>query len=350
MNENDHFDKIEAYLNGEMAPDERGRFEAQMLADAALAAEVDAHKATRLATRRLQEQRLQANLKSMLAEMDGEHTAEQANNNPTGNSTFFKWTSLVLALALCATLWSLFKHTPNEQPSLREAYIDSLTTEFKAIKTALDSVVNLKNRPGSAEDPDAILQEIKQLQLKLDEKDRQIRLLERERNRPLGPREIAQAGSPIKKFGGRAATKNTSGQAGEKSYEAAAAAFDQGRFAEVERLLFPAGSPFALRADSLVFSDLRQLNTDQLELTGYTFLMLDQVPRAIQCFKVQKQLDGFKRDEADWSIFRCQITQPGRYRTEIAEYIKKVQTASSHPRKKELDLLLELYRANGIQL
>lgn len=118
MMNDDSFEKIDAWLSGDLPEAEARAFEAEITADATLAAEVERHRRGREALDRLAEQTLQTDIARWRESMD-ELPAPPVDANSTSGTT--RWVIAgVLALLVFGALywlWSSKDLQPNQAPA-----------------------------------------------------------------------------------------------------------------------------------------------------------------------------------------------------------------------------------------
>ena len=138
------YQKIRAYLLGELTPEQSKDFEAKLAADVELAEEVELHRNLLPALDRLKERNLHANFQKWKMELEGEKDPLQG--------TWFRWyyVAIAILLILLGALWFFSRDNSDINKKSEASPVDTLQQE--ALPPQSDSIVVLE-KPTRATPP-----------------------------------------------------------------------------------------------------------------------------------------------------------------------------------------------------
>ncbi|MCA0237142.1 MAG: hypothetical protein LCH81_12225 [Bacteroidetes bacterium] len=324
MSEEQLHDKIEQFLLLELSPDEATAFEAEIENDAALKTQVEKQRLALLGLERLATFDLKEKFDTWEAEI---HTTESPGNAPTPRAfNVWKWISTGLLALLAVAVLLLVKQRPDKETGpVKTDSQDSLialTAEFQRMKDQRDS---LMSAPKIAED--SLLQvRLLLLQEELEQKDRQIRVLQNKGNRP--NRQYAALFVPAFK------EYNTRGD-DDVLITNIKKAYNAQNFKQADALILtiPKDDP---RREELIY------------IIPYVFFYVGKYEAAIPELLKLKEEEQYEASRIDWYLLLCYTADMQKHGVKAGMLLKEITSKPGHEFYGEAKKLEARLRADGV--
>lgn len=314
-------DKIEAYLMGELPPEEAAAFEKQIGNDPELAEEVELHRLILPVPGRLAELELQADFARWRQEMDGDDPPPESlpGQPKTGYGKLWPAALALLLLAGAFWLWRHYETRLEQERALRQQMEKALSDERlrsenleRQVRQMQQDLLDLQipaqtpvtrqaappagNQPVAAAPAAAPSAEPEWVEL-------------------AGQELLAYADNMVESVRGRSIQ---AGASGEELVGKADSAIQKEKYRQATRLLnqVGAGDPMYPKA---------------LEMLAYVYFKRKQYSQAVESYRRYREFDS-DTDKTDWDLCLFYLADYRRYRTDFQALLNKIMNDAQHPR------------------
>ncbi|MCC7244192.1 MAG: hypothetical protein IT269_00815 [Saprospiraceae bacterium] len=337
MNDEKILKEISDYLDGQLSDAECSAFEQRLSNDAELSNALNAEIATRMTIEHLAERSLQTDIREMLHGLDNEEKSDK-HRAITRSLALHRLIILALAVALVWAFWRL-NHTdratapePSVQPQPPQA----------AIQPSGDSVPEMVTKQ-----PLKMAQNSPQKFPSYKDNPNQSYPENESGSTEFSPRALALTALPMPNFTTYSSLIRSNAQYRDTLLIEAVDAYYAGEYNRVIKILQYSVNENLQDPTAMPYFNPESVTPERMELLGYAFLMLGEIPKAIACFEVQGELNVPDDFAPAFNIFKCQITQPQQYRKEIDAYLKTMRTVPNHPYRRFIEPVIEILNNNG---